>query len=151
MSDALRRALAAVSTVVDPELPMLTVADLGILRSVSVADDGIIEVAITPTYSGCPATELIGGQIRAALDGVGLADARVRTVLSPPWTSDWVTADGRRKLAAHGIAPPTDAAPHCPRCGSGETEELAAFGSTACKALWRCRACHEPFERFKCH
>ncbi len=152
MNEALRqRVFEAVSRVVDPELPMLTVADLGILRDVTVDAEGRIEVAITPTYSGCPATELIVTEVRRALDRAGVGNARVRTVLFPPWTTDWITEAGRRKLAASGIAPPSRAHPDCPNCGAGETEMISAFGSTPCKALWRCRACGEPFDRFKCH
>ncbi len=162
MSDAaLRdRAWAAASAVVDPELPALTIADLGVLRGVSVTD-GAVEVAITPTYSGCPAMQVIALDIMTALEQAGIAGARVRTVLSPAWTTAWLTADARRKLLEDGIAPPLDApgrgalfgtaAPACPRCGSAATERLAEFGSTACKALWRCTACREPFDHFKCH
>ncbi len=162
MSDAaLRdRAWAAASAVVDPELPALTIADLGVLRDVCVTD-GAVEVAITPTYSGCPAMQVIALDIVTALEQAGIAGARVRTVLSPAWTTAWLTQEARRKLLADGIAPPLDAegrgalfgaaAPACPRCGSAATERLAEFGSTACKALWRCTACREPFDHFKCH
>ncbi len=154
------RAWAAASAVVDPELPALTIADLGVLRDVQVTD-GAVEVAITPTYSGCPAMQMIALDIVTALERAGIAGARVRTVLSPAWTTAWLTAEARRKLAADGIAPPLDeagrgalfwtGAPACPRCGSAATERLAEFGSTACKALWRCTACREPFDHFKCH
>ncbi len=154
------RAWAAASAVVDPELPALTIADLGVLRDVRVTD-GAVEVAITPTYSGCPAMQVIALDIVTALERAGIAGARVRTVLSPAWTTAWLTADARRKLLEDGIAPPLDAegrgalfgqsAPSCPRCGSAATERLAEFGSTACKALWRCTACREPFDHFKCH
>jgi ring-1,2-phenylacetyl-CoA epoxidase subunit PaaD len=154
------RAWAAAAAVVDPELPALTIADLGVLREVSVTD-GAVEVAITPTYSGCPAMQIIALDIVTALEQAGIAGARVRTVLSPAWTTAWLTADARRKLLEDGIAPPLDApgrgalfgtaAPLCPRCGSAATERLTEFGSTACKALWRCTACREPFDHFKCH
>ncbi len=162
MSDAaLRdRAWAAAASVVDPELPALTIADLGVLRDVTVTDDGV-EVAITPTYSGCPAMRMIALDIVAALERAGIAGGRVRTILSPAWTTAWMSAEARRKLAADGIAPPLEGAgrgalfgaavPACPRCGSMATERLAEFGSTACKALWRCTACREPFDHFKCH
>jgi ring-1,2-phenylacetyl-CoA epoxidase subunit PaaD len=143
---AVRQALAGV---MDPEIPVLTVVDLGILSAVS--DDGRT-VTITPTYSGCPATAAIAADIRRALDAAGLADTRIVTRLDPAWTTDWITPEGRAKLAAYGIAPPSSArAAVCPHCGSPDTEEVSAFGSTPCKALWRCRACAEPFDRFKCH
>jgi ring-1,2-phenylacetyl-CoA epoxidase subunit PaaD len=159
-SDDLRaRAWAAAASVCDPEIPVLTIADLGVLRDVRV-DGGGVEVAITPTYTGCPAMTMIGLEIEAALAGAGIA-GRVTTVLSPAWTTDWLTAEGRRKLREYGIAPPPpglgrralfgELTVACPRCGSEDTEELAAFGSTACKSLWRCRACREPFDLFKCH
>jgi ring-1,2-phenylacetyl-CoA epoxidase subunit PaaD len=154
------RAWAAAAAVVDPELPALTIADLGVLREVLVTN-GAVEVAITPTYSGCPAMQIIALDIVTALEQAGIAGARVRTVLSPAWTTAWLTADARRKLLEDGIAPPLDAqgrgalfgtaAPACPRCGSAATERLTEFGSTACKALWRCTACREPFDHFKCH
>jgi ring-1,2-phenylacetyl-CoA epoxidase subunit PaaD len=160
-----RRDLAwrAASQVVDPEIPVLTIADLGVLRDVVVAADGTVEVTITPTYSGCPAMTMIAVEIDLALARAGLHGARVRTVLSPAWTTDWITEDGRRKLRAYGVAPPLrsggggrgalfgDGTIACPRCGAEDTERLAEFGSTSCKALWRCRACREPFDYFKCH
>jgi ring-1,2-phenylacetyl-CoA epoxidase subunit PaaD len=130
----------------DPEIPVLSVVDLGIVRSVE-AD----RVVITPTYTGCPATEVIGRDIRAALDAAGYRDMRIETVLSPPWTTDWISPEGREKLRAYGIAPPTRRAVECPQCGSADCEEISRFGSTPCKALWRCRACQEPFDLFKCH
>ena len=146
--------------VVDPELPVLTIADLGILRDVSVTD-GRIEVTITPTYSGCSAMNMIALDVELALAQAGMPGASVRTVLSPAWTTDWLSAEGRRKLAAAGIAPPLKSAGRgalfgeesvaCPRCGAADTEKLAEFGSTSCKALWRCKACREPFDHFKCH
>ena len=153
------RALAAAATVVDPEIPVLTIADLGVLRDVT-EQDGRVEVAITPTYSGCPAMNMIALEVELALERAGIP-GRVRTVLEPAWTTDWMTDSGRRKLLAYGIAPPTQAAGRralfavdaaaCPRCGSARTECLAEFGSTSCKALWRCLDCREPFDQFKCH
>lgn len=159
--DTLRaRAWDAAAAVCDPEIPVLTIADLGVLRDVSVGADGAVEVAITPTYSGCPAMRIIALDVETALARAGIANARVRQVLSPAWTTDWLSEAGRRKLRAYGIAPPAGAgraalfgedAVACPRCGSSDTERLAEFGSTACKALWRCRLCREPFDYFKCH
>jgi ring-1,2-phenylacetyl-CoA epoxidase subunit PaaD len=162
-SEALcRQAWEIAAAVVDPEIPVLTIADLGVLRDVAVRD-GAIEVSITPTYCGCPAMHAIALDVERALDRAGIAPVRVKTVLAPAWTTDWLTAAARRKLAECGIAPPR---PHahalpralfsadpltCPRCGAADTECLSEFGSTACKALWRCKACREPFEHFKCH
>jgi ring-1,2-phenylacetyl-CoA epoxidase subunit PaaD len=144
-------------TVADPELPMLTLADLGILRDV-VVDGERVEVALTPTYLGCPALHEMASDVTARLRDAGFTDVIVRTVLTPPWTSDLVTDEGRRKLAAAGIAPPRPARPvpmrftprqqavPCPRCGSADTEQNSPFGATSCRALRRCRACLEPFE-----
>jgi ring-1,2-phenylacetyl-CoA epoxidase subunit PaaD len=148
----LTRARAAVASVPDPEIPALTIEDLGILRDVALDDDTIV-ATITPSYSGCPATQPIARDVADALVRAGFSDARVRTVLAPAWSSDWITDDGRRKLAEAGIAPPdrARARPACPLCGSIETEQLSTFGSTPCKALHRCLACREPFEAFKCH
>ena len=159
-ADSLRqRALAVLGEVTDPEIPVLTIADLGVLRDVSVLDD-TVEVTITPTYSGCPAMNMITLDIETSLARAGIK-ARVHTNLSPAWTTDWLTDAARQKLAAFGIAPPAHAAsrrglfgeahPACPLCGSGETELISEFGSTACKSLHRCRACKEPFDAFKCH
>ena len=143
------------SHVPDPEVPCISVVDLGIVREVR-AD----AVVITPTYTGCPATLAIERAIRAALDAQGFHDLRIETVLSPPWTTDWISDEGREKLRAYGIAPPPkgaassslrDAHISCPRCGSADTEMISRFGSTPCKALHRCRACGEPFDYFKCH
>jgi ring-1,2-phenylacetyl-CoA epoxidase subunit PaaD len=120
--------------------------DLGIVRSVE-AD----RVVITPTYTGCPATQVIERDIRAALDAAGYRDVRIETTLSPPWTTDWISPEGREKLRAYGIAPATRDPVECPQCGSTDCEEVSRFGSTPCKALWRCLACQEPFDLFKCH
>ena len=164
MSDAAaERAWEALDLVVDPEIPALTVLDLGIVRELGVSG-GVVEVVITPTYSGCPATHVIEQDIRRALATAGFADARIRISLSPPWTTDWISAAGKEKLRKFGIAPPGAGAASpskialfraaaarvdCPHCGSTDTERLAEFGSTACKALYRCRDCREPFDYFK--
>jgi ring-1,2-phenylacetyl-CoA epoxidase subunit PaaD len=160
--DAVSRARMVLAGVPDPEIPVLSLIDLGIIRSIEAGADGSIEVGVSPTYSGCPATTVIRADIVTALEAAGIAQVRVRDVLSPPWTSDWISADGRRKLEAYGIAPPpapvgsvraltaAEPSPNCPRCGSSDTELLSEFGSTPCKALHRCRACLEPFDRFKC-
>lgn len=150
--------------VCDPEIPVLTIADLGILRSVRVDPDGRNPVVtITPTYSGCPAMDTITRDIRTVLARHGYPDATVRTVLLPAWTTDWMTDTGRAKLEAYGIAPPSGRATvrggtvpltlsvRCPRCGSTDTREMSHFGSTSCKALWVCQACAEPFDHFKVH
>jgi len=159
------RAWAVLAQVLDPEVPVLSVCELGIVREVVSTDLGT-EVALTPTYSGCPATEVIADSVKQALDAAGLGPTRVTHRLAPAWTTDWISAEGRRKLREYGIAPPSgvgavvgDAVPirivkreaplACPRCDSRDTERLSAFGATACKALWRCRACREPFEHFK--
>jgi ring-1,2-phenylacetyl-CoA epoxidase subunit PaaD len=152
-------AWAIAAQVVDPEVPVLTVEDLGVLRDVKI-ENGRVEVFITPTYSGCPATYVIALNIEAALEDAGFGLAKITTVLSPPWTTAWMTEAGRAKLKAYGIAPPNAAAGRralfgeeqvaCPRCGSADTSRISEFGSTACKALWRCRACAEPFDYFKC-
>ena len=158
--DILARARAALSDVVDPEIPVLSVGDLGILRDVTV-EEGRLVVTITPTYSGCPAMNMIAVDIGLALERAGFPDPDVRTVLHPAWTTEWMTEAGRAKLADYGIAPPARGGGRralfgvevvaCPRCGSSDTERLAEFGSTSCKALWRCRACREPFDYFRCH
>lgn len=145
-------------SVPDPELPALTIADLGILRDVRESG-GAVTVTITPTYSGCPAMAQIAAALRRRLADAGYRDVTVRTELSPPWTTDWITPDGRRKLAAAGIAPPAERGGpvllgltvRCPRCGSPETREISRFSGTACKALHACRACLEPFEHVKEH
>jgi len=154
-----QRAWDAAASVADPEIPVLTVADLGVLREVRV-ENGPVEVVITPTYSGCPAMNVIEMDIKLALEKAGFADPKVTKVLSPAWTTDWMSEEGRAKLAAYGIAPPAGAAGRralfgeeavtCPRCGSADTARISEFGSTACKALYRCRSCAEPFDYFKC-
>jgi ring-1,2-phenylacetyl-CoA epoxidase subunit PaaD len=154
---------AILATLTDPEIPVLTLDDLGIIRDVRW--DGateLAEVVITPTYSGCPAMDFIEVSIRSVLQQGGFANARVTTVLSPAWTTDWLTAEGREKLRAYGIAPPVGSADklsllgektevECPRCGSTDTKLVSQFGSTACKALYQCSECLEPFDYFKCH
>jgi ring-1,2-phenylacetyl-CoA epoxidase subunit PaaD len=159
-ADLRQRAWNAAAGVVDPEIPVLTIADLGVLRDVAVTD-GRVEVAITPTYSGCPAMNMIGLEIELALAREGFAHSKIRTVLSPAWTTDWMSDDGRRKLREYGIAPPQAGSGRralfgeqqvaCPQCDSPNTEVLSEFGSTSCKALWRCKSCREPFDYFKCH
>ena len=151
----------ALAEVLDPEVPALSVVDLGIVRGIDVLEGGALEVVLTPTYSGCPATEVIETSIVTALDRAGLGPVQVRTQRAPAWTTDWISAEGRRKLRDYGIAPPgavTEAVPirvlrravvSCPRCGSEATERLSGFGATACKALYRCTSCREPFEYFK--
>ena len=163
--DFLALARDVAGRVADPELPMVTLADLGILRGVEYADD-VVTVSITPTYSGCPAMAEIGSDLRRLLTQAGFTRVVVRTALFPPWTSEWMTPGGRAKLAAAGVAPPHPSGPRgagpvpltlsgpgpavsCPRCGSDQTRQTAAFSSTACKALYRCRRCDEPFEHFK--
>lgn len=145
-------AWAAASAVLDPEIPVLTLEDLGVLRGVERRGDRIV-VKLTPTYTGCPATHAITRDVEVALQDAGLSEALVETVLSPPWSTDEITEDGRRKLREFGIAPPLEpgrALVPCPRCGCTHTERISEFGSTACKALWRCVDCREPFDYFKC-
>ena len=138
---------AVLEGVPDPEIPVVSVVDLGIVRAVS--DD---KVTITPTYSGCPATDVIERDIRDALDAAGYRNVAIETVLAPPWSTDWISDKGREALRRYGIAPPELAkAATCPQCGSTHTEEVSRFGSTPCKAQWRCKSCLEPFDRFKCH
>jgi ring-1,2-phenylacetyl-CoA epoxidase subunit PaaD len=148
-NDVVDRIWSLLEAVPDPEIPVISLVDLGIVREVH--PDRIV---LTPTYTGCPATLVIETMVRIALDEAGLGHVRIETTLSPPWTTDWISEEGRRKLHAYGIAPPTPAgqqAVECPQCGSSHTEEISRFGSTPCKALWRCRACAEPFDHFKCH
>jgi ring-1,2-phenylacetyl-CoA epoxidase subunit PaaD len=138
---------AVLETVMDPEIPVVSVMDLGIVRDVQPD-----RVTITPTYSGCPATDVIERTIREALDSNGYRNVAIETVLTPPWSTDWISEAGKEKLRAYGIAPPELAkAATCPQCGSINTEEVSRFGSTPCKAQWRCKDCLEPFDRFKCH
>lgn len=160
-ADVLARLRALLSQVADPEIPVISVLDLGVVRHLLQRADGTIEVGVAPTYSGCPATPAIKADIIRALERAGFHVAAV-DVLSPPWTSDWISSEGRRKLAEYGIAPPAEAvgsprrlwqadpAVACPRCGSKQTAKQSEFGSTPCKALYRCEACLEPFDYFKC-
>ncbi|MET3473207.1 ring-1,2-phenylacetyl-CoA epoxidase subunit PaaD [Novosphingobium sp. 1529] len=154
------RLMGILADVPDPEIPGVSVVDLGIVQGVGTCD-GDVHVNLTPTYSGCPATAAIQLSVRQALDAAGLHDVGIRLVLSPAWSTDMITDAGRERLKAYGIAPPPRGAGsaslrspqpvECPRCGSSETEEVSRFGSTPCKALWRCRNCLEPFDNFKCH
>jgi ring-1,2-phenylacetyl-CoA epoxidase subunit PaaD len=156
---------AWLSELPDPEIPVLTLTDLGVIRDVAW-DDDTLRVTVTPTYSGCPATAVIEMDIEAALRAKGVERVALHRQLSPPWTTEWISAAGREKLRDYGIAPPVEGTAAtgrvaallgqrievpCPRCGSPDTEELSRFGSTPCKAQWRCRACREPFDYFKCH
>jgi ring-1,2-phenylacetyl-CoA epoxidase subunit PaaD len=146
------RVRAVLAAVPDPEIPVLSVLDLGIVRAVELAPAGEVRVAVSPTYSGCPATAVIRRDIVRALREAGFAGATAYDQLSPPWSSDWISAEGHRKLREYGIAPPgADREFACPRCGSTSTRRLSEFGSTPCKALYRCESCLEPFDRFKCH
>jgi ring-1,2-phenylacetyl-CoA epoxidase subunit PaaD len=141
--------MAVLEKVPDPEIPVLSITDLGIVRSI---DEDPPRVRISPTYTGCPATIAIETMIREALDAAGFEEVHIERVLFPPWTTDWISKEGRQKLRAYGIAPPDPSAVvACPQCGSMDTEEVSRFGSTPCKAQWRCKSCLEPFERFKCH
>jgi ring-1,2-phenylacetyl-CoA epoxidase subunit PaaD len=141
--------MAVLETIPDPEIPVLTITDLGIVRGFA---ENPPRVLISPTYTGCPATVAIENLIREALDEAGYRDVHIERVLFPPWTTDWISEAGKAKLKAYGIAPPDPSATaECPLCGSTDTEEVSRFGSTPCKAQWRCKSCLEPFERFKCH
>lgn len=152
---------AIANEVVDPEIPVLTVVDMGIVRDIR-QDGNNIEVSITPTYTGCPAMDMIGDEIRNAFLRNGFAEVKIKTVLSPAWTTDWISDEAKEKLRKYGIAPPAhttadknvllgkDKKVKCPRCGSEHTEMISNFGSTACKALWKCTDCKEPFDYFKC-
>lgn len=152
------RIMAVLDEVPDPEIPAVSVTDLGIVRGVRAQP---LAVLVTPTYTGCPATLAIALSIRTALDQAGFGHVGIETVLSPPWSTDLISERGRKRLLDYGIAPPPkgvaartirgDEPVACPRCGSLETHEVSRFGSTPCKALWRCTACLEPFDRFKCH
>ena len=155
------RAWQVAASVLDPELPVVTIEDLGILRDVTEDDQGRVHVQITPTYSGCPAMEAIRTDLVDALASAGYQQVQVEFVLSPAWTTDWLSEEGRAKLAAYGVAPPAPRnadgrvaltlSVRCPQCGSPDTRESSRFGSTACKALWVCNACREPFDHFKAH
>jgi ring-1,2-phenylacetyl-CoA epoxidase subunit PaaD len=166
LSSTLERARSLAASVTDPELPMLTIEDLGVLREVSVTEDGEVVVAITPTYSGCPAMATMRDDVVHRLREEGFERVAVRVALSPPWTTDWITERGRRTLAEHGISPPgpaqtaaagpvplslapTRRAVRCPQCGSERVSLSSEFGSTACKAMYRCEACLEPFDHVK--
>lgn len=150
-------------SVTDPEIPVLTIGDMGIIRDIALDDDGAVEVIITPTYSGCPAMDMITVNIKAALQEKGFNEVKVTSVLSPAWTTDWISEEGRRKLRKYGIAPPVDGTAdkgalfaeevkvNCPHCGSGNTKMVSSFGSTPCKAQYQCKDCLEPFDYFKCH
>ena len=148
-------------TVKDPELPVLSIVDLGIVRDVLRDEkENVWVIRITPTYSGCPAMDMIATQIRMTLYAAGITAFRIETVLSPAWTTDWMNEDAKERLRAYGIAPPgrlaallkgRPEAVACPRCGSEDTTCLSEFGSTACKSLYRCETCREPFDHFKCH
>ncbi len=159
MTPLAQAAWDAAATVVDPEIPVLTIEDLGVLRRVTEADDGVT-VEITPTYSGCPAMNMITLEVELALARAGVP-GQVRLVMEPAWTTDWLSPAAREKLRAYGIAPPEGMASRralfgddvvsCPRCASRDTERIAEFGSTSCKSLRRCLACREPFDHFRCH
>lgn len=150
--------MAALREVPDPEIPVVSVVELGIVRGVRADPPAVL---ITPTYTGCPATQAIEASVRVALDEAGFRDLPVVTVLSPPWNTDWISELGRQQLKDYGIAPPPRGSHarslrgpdvvECPRCGSDHTVEVSRFGSTPCKSLWRCKECLEPFDRFKCH
>ncbi|HVV75767.1 MAG TPA: 1,2-phenylacetyl-CoA epoxidase subunit PaaD [Mycobacteriales bacterium] len=160
MTTTVARAWHVLAEVMDPEIPVLSVLELGIVRDVVETGADSVEVSVTPTYSGCPATEVIVADIRTALSAA-YREVEVRVQLSPPWTTDWISDTGRAKLRGYGIAPPNgrallplvadDQPAACPQCGSRDIEQLAGFGSTPCKALWRCRSCREPFDYFKVH
>ena len=141
--------MAVLETVPDPEIPVLTITDLGIVRGIAQDPPRVL---ISPTYTGSPATMAIETMIREALDGAGFHDLMIERVLFPPWTTEWISERGMQRLHAYGIAPPSPSATAiCPQCGSTDTVEVSRFGATPCKAQWRCKTCLEPFERFKCH
>ncbi len=158
-----KKVWAILETVTDPEVPVLTIIDLGIVRDVKINKE-ITEIIITPTYTGCPAMDMISMNIRLALAEAGYKNVTITTVLSPAWTTDWMSEEGKRKLKEYGIAPPNpkqqvcsdklfaaDEAVQCPHCNSWHTHRISEFGSTACKALYQCDDCKEPFDYFKCH
>jgi ring-1,2-phenylacetyl-CoA epoxidase subunit PaaD len=141
--------LSVLDKVMDPEIPVVSITDLGIVRGFAVDPPRVL---ITPTYTGCPATIAIERAVREALDDAGFDHVHIERTLFPPWTTDWISERGRGRLRAYGIDPPhPEAQAQCPQCGSTDTVEVSRFGSTPCKAQWRCNACHEPFDRFKCH
>jgi ring-1,2-phenylacetyl-CoA epoxidase subunit PaaD len=152
----------ALEAVLDPEVPVLSVLDLGLVRAIELKEDGSLKVALTPTYTGCPATKLIEDTVEEALIGAGASGVVIETQLSPPWTTDWMSDEGKEKLRAYGIAPPHKTSTNkialmgveqsiaCPQCGSEKTIKISEFGSTACKALYKCESCLEPFDYFKC-
>ena len=157
-ADTLEQIRSIVGRVPDPEIPVLSIADLGILRGVTTDAHGHVEVTLTPTYSGCPAMEAITADVRAVLAEHGYHDVTVQMVLAPAWTSDWMTGEGKAKLREYGVSPPAPRSDgpvrvglsvRCPQCGSPDTRELSRFGSTACKSLWVCEECREPFDHFK--
>lgn len=158
MADFKTRVMEVLSSVPDPEIPVVSVVDLGMVRDVKQDPPAVV---ITTTYTGCPATAVIQADIRKALDSASFNDVKIEVALSPPWSTDWISDSGREKLRAYGIAPPPKGAgtatlrnaqpAACPRCGSQNTHEVSRFGSTPCKALWQCDSCSEPFDRFKCH
>lgn len=145
------RARQIAASVPDPEIPIINIEELGILRDVCIKD-GRVTVSIIPTYSGCPAMNMIAQDIETALHEGGFAQVEVKTLLAPAWSTDFMTAEAKEKLHKFGIAPPERGLdrPDCPQCGSKDVEKISQFGSTACKALWRCKACREPFDYFKC-
>ena len=142
---------SVLNEVLDPEVPVISIVELGIVRDVASSDD-TVTVTVTPTYPGCPAMNAIEREIAMALKSRGVEQVELKTVYSPAWTTDWIIERGHERLKAYGIAPPNPSTvAECPKCGSMETEEVSRFGSTPCKAQWRCKACLEPFDRFKCH
>lgn len=163
--DSIKEIWNILGTVNDPEVPVLSVIDLGIVRDVKITDaNGKVEIVITPTYTGCPAMDMISMNVRLAMEQYGYKDVTITTTLSPAWTTDWMTEAGKEKLKAYGIAPPNPTqsvcqvqlfaeaeAIQCPQCNSYKTELISRFGSTACKALYKCNNCKEPFDYFKCH
>jgi ring-1,2-phenylacetyl-CoA epoxidase subunit PaaD len=164
-NNILHQVNALLDQVTDPEIPVLTIRDLGIIRNVRLDETGSVEVSITPTYTGCPAMDVISFDIRLKLAEAGFKGVQIKQVLDPSWTTDWMSESGKEKLKAYGIAPPEkksssrigrmlfeeDSVSACPRCGSSDTVLLSNFGSTACKALYQCQECKEPFDHFKCH
>lgn len=159
-ADVVEQVWQVLSTVPDPEIPVLSIVDLGIVRYVRLID-GVMRVGLAPTYSGCPAVEVIERETLLSLRDAGYSQVEIRRVLSPPWTTDWITETGRRRLREYGISPPPKGASKhaltggplavaCPRCGSVDTRRISEFGSTPCKAAYQCRSCLEPFEHFKC-